>query len=68
MAFTRIYVGAHHPLDVLAGLLLGGAVAGRGYPVITKVLRRYLIEPLAALRVAWLVTSVPKGTAEPVAT
>lgn len=27
MAMTRVYVGAHFPADVLAGLLLGGVVA-----------------------------------------
>ena len=27
MALTRVYVGAHFPLDVLAGLVLGGVVA-----------------------------------------
>lgn len=27
MAFARVYVGAHYPGDVLAGLVLGGAVA-----------------------------------------
>ena len=27
MAFTRAYVGAHYPSDVLAGLALGGAVS-----------------------------------------
>lgn len=27
MAMTRVYVGAHFPADVLAGLVLGGLVA-----------------------------------------
>ena len=27
MAFTRVYVGAHYPVDVLAGLAVGAAVA-----------------------------------------
>lgn len=30
MAFTRVYVGAHYPSDVVAGLVLGGAVAAVG--------------------------------------
>jgi membrane-associated phospholipid phosphatase len=42
MSFTRVYVGAHFPLDVLAGLLVGAAVAVASYlvarPVVTRVL------------------------------
>jgi undecaprenyl-diphosphatase len=31
MAAARVYVGAHYPLDVLAGLVLGALVAGLGW-------------------------------------
>lgn len=38
MAATRVYVGAHYPLDVLAGLVLGAGVAGVGWLVLRKPL------------------------------
>jgi undecaprenyl-diphosphatase len=55
MAFTRVYIAAHYPADVLAGLLLGGAVAAALWaltrhlvpPVVTK-LSRTPVRPLLA--------------------
>ena len=42
MAFTRVYVGAHYPLDVLAGLVLGGTVAFTGARLLVPLLERTL--------------------------
>ncbi|MFF4100230.1 phosphatase PAP2 family protein [Streptomyces sp. NPDC001903] len=35
MAFSRVFVGVHYPHDVVAGLLLGGALAALAVPVLT---------------------------------
>lgn len=49
MAFTRVYVGAHFPIDVLAGLALGAAVAvllQLAAPALARVIRRLESTPL----------------------
>src|SRR3954465_2333149 len=62
MAFTRVYVGAHYPGDVLAGLALGGTVAALGQIIVVPVLRRVL-DHLSTSRFRWLVVSrAPQST------
>jgi len=56
MAFTRVYVGAHYPGDVLAGLALGGGVAVLGHIVVVPILRR-LLDHVSASRFRWAVVS-----------
>ena len=61
MALARVYVGAHYPGDVLAGLALGAAVATAG---------RFVVVPLLTRAAVWmsrtaarpLVTSAPAAT------
>jgi undecaprenyl-diphosphatase len=42
MAFARVYIAAHYPQDVLAGLALGAAVSLAGYVLAQPLLRRLL--------------------------
>src|SRR3954469_22302848 len=56
MAFTRVYVGAHYPADVLAALVLGGAVAAAGALTLVPLLSR-LVDRLATSPVRPLVTA-----------
>ncbi|MUL67842.1 UDP-diphosphatase [Mycobacterium sp. CBMA 234] len=43
MAFARVYVGAHYPHDVLAGLALGAVVSLAGYMLFRPLLRRLVV-------------------------
>ena len=43
MAFTRVYVGAHFPLDVVAGLVVGAVVAVLGWAMVRGVMTRAVV-------------------------
>jgi undecaprenyl-diphosphatase len=67
VAFSRLYVAAHYPHDVLAGLLLGAAVSVAGYLLTRRVLTR-LITALQGTALRPLLTTTPPPAEKPAAT
>jgi undecaprenyl-diphosphatase len=58
MAFTRVYVGAHYPGDVVAGLALGALVTAVGYFILLSLLTRFA-DRLTHTPLRVLLTNVP---------
>lgn len=55
MALTRVYVGAHFPLDVTAGVLVGAFVSAASY-LLVRPLLRWLVMLLESTRLRVLLT------------
>ena len=66
MAFARVYVGAHFPLDVVAGLLVGAAVTLLGHRLLAPVLQRLVVRlGHTRLRPLLLATATPADPTRP---
>ena len=62
MAVTRVYVGAHYPADVVAGLALGALTAVCGWLVVVPLIRR-MLDRLATTGIHPLLTAAPAASA-----
>lgn len=61
MAFARVYIGAHYPHDVAAGLVVGAAVSLLGYLALRRVLG-WLLSLLDHTLLRPLFTAAPPAT------
>lgn len=64
IAFARVYVGAHYPGDVAAGLAIGGAITTIGWFALSPFLA-YLLNQLARVRFMQPLIAAESGSATP---
>lgn len=62
MAFTRVYVGAHYPTDVVAGLLIAGLIAAAGARPGSRLLKEILIQLERVPGVRWVTGRDAEGS------
>jgi undecaprenyl-diphosphatase len=61
MAFSRVYIAAHYPSDVVAGLMLGVVIGLAGYATTAPILTRAL-DAAGRTRLRPLLLTPPTGT------
>ncbi|MFJ9779048.1 phosphatase PAP2 family protein [Amycolatopsis sp. NPDC101161] len=59
MAFSRVYIAAHYPQDVVAGLVVGAAVSLAGFWLVRRVLV-WLVERVERTPLRPVLTSAPR--------